>query len=208
VFAAKPELARVMIARALDAGTAAAWVAADEVYGVGPSLRADLETRQIGYVLAVAKTCQVTTGAGTCQAGTIAARLPRAAWQRYSAGVGAKGHRYYDWAWVAIGPRRPRCHWLLSVATAIPGNWRSTAATHRAVSLAIQVKVAGRRWTTEENFPAAKGLTGLDEHQGPPLGLLVPVDDPGHARARLPHHHRRHRARRQPSTHRADPAHP
>ena len=25
--------------------------------------------------------------------------------------------------------------------------------------------VAGRRWTTEENFQASKGLAGLDEHQ-------------------------------------------
>ena len=27
------------------------------------------------------------------------------------------------------------------------------------------VKVAGIRWTTEENFQAGKGLAGLDEHQ-------------------------------------------
>ena len=27
------------------------------------------------------------------------------------------------------------------------------------------VKIAGIRWTTEENFQAGKGLTGLDEHQ-------------------------------------------
>jgi hypothetical protein len=27
------------------------------------------------------------------------------------------------------------------------------------------VKVAGLRWTIEENFQAGKGLTGLDEHQ-------------------------------------------
>jgi hypothetical protein len=27
------------------------------------------------------------------------------------------------------------------------------------------VKVAGTRWATEENFQAAKGLAGLDEHQ-------------------------------------------
>jgi SRSO17 transposase len=165
-FAAKPELARVMIARALDAGTPAAWVAADEVYGADPGLRTDLEARQIGYVLAVAKTCQVTTGAGACQAGTIAARLPRAAWQRYSAGAGAKGHRYYDWAWVAIGPRRPGRHRLLIRRhrhTRELAFYRCYAP--RDVPLATLVKVAGRRWTTEENFQAAKGLTGLDEHQ-------------------------------------------
>ena len=53
-FATKPALARVMIGRALDAGTPAGWVTADEVYGADPCLRADLERRQMSYVLAVA----------------------------------------------------------------------------------------------------------------------------------------------------------
>jgi hypothetical protein len=35
----------------------------------------------------------------------------------------------------------------------------------RRVSLAALVKVAGIRWTTEENLQAGKGLTGLDERQ-------------------------------------------
>jgi len=93
MFATKPRLARAMIARALDAGTPAAWVTGDEVYGADPGLRADLERRRIGYVLAVAATHRVTTAAGPCQARQLAARLPRRAWQRYSAGEGAKGHR-------------------------------------------------------------------------------------------------------------------
>jgi hypothetical protein len=33
------------------------------------------------------------------------------------------------------------------------------------VTLAALVKVAGLRWTIEENFQAGKGLPGLDEHQ-------------------------------------------
>jgi SRSO17 transposase len=166
VFATKPELARVMIARALDAGTPAGWVAADEVYGSDPVLRAGLEHRQIGYVLAVAKTCQVATGAGARQAGKLAARLPRSAWQRYSAGQGAKGHRYYHWAWVAIGPGQPGHRWLLirrHQRTRELAFYRCYSPLH--VPLAALVKVAGRRWTTEENFQAAKGLAGLDEHQ-------------------------------------------
>ena len=107
VFATKPRLARRMIARALDAGTPAAWVTGDEVYGADPGLRADLEHRHIGYVLGVAVSHRVATAAGSCQARQLAARLPRRAWQRYSAGEGAKGHRYYDWAWLAIGPGQP-----------------------------------------------------------------------------------------------------
>ena len=108
MFATKPKLARAMIGRALDAGTPAAWVTGDEVYGADPGLRADLERRQIGYVLAVAATHRVTTAAGPCQARQIAARLPRRAWQRYSAGEGAKGHRYYDWAWAGHRPGQAR----------------------------------------------------------------------------------------------------
>ncbi len=52
----------------------------------------------MSYVLAVASTHRVTTGGGTCPAAAIARRLPRRTWQRYSAGPGAKGHRWYDWA--------------------------------------------------------------------------------------------------------------
>jgi SRSO17 transposase len=55
-FATKPALARQLITRALDAGTPAGWVTADEVYGQDPRLRADLARRDLGYVLAVART--------------------------------------------------------------------------------------------------------------------------------------------------------
>jgi SRSO17 transposase len=104
VFATKPKLARRMITRTLDAGASASWVAGDEVYGADPGLRADLETRKVGYVLAVAKSHPVNAGAGACRADQLAARLPRPAWQLYSAGEGAKGHRCYDWALTSIEP--------------------------------------------------------------------------------------------------------
>jgi SRSO17 transposase len=165
-FATKPKLARAMIARALDAGTPAAWVTGDEVYGADPGLRADLEARRTGYVLAVAATRQVATRAGTCPARQIAARLPRRAWQRYSAGAGAKGHRYYDWAWISIDPGRPGHRWLLirrNRTTRELAFYRCYSPRH--IPLPALVKVAGTRWTTEENFQASKGLTGLDEHQ-------------------------------------------
>jgi SRSO17 transposase len=165
-FATKPQLARRMIAQALDAGTPAAWVTGDEVYGADPGLRADLERRGVGYVLAVAVSHPVTTAAGPCQARTLAARLPRRAWQRYSAGAGAKGHRYYDWAWLAIDPGKPGHHHLLIRRNRHTGElafYRCYSPRH--VPLPVLVKTAGTRWTTEENFQAGKGLTGLDEHQ-------------------------------------------
>ena len=44
--------------------------------------------------------------------------------------------------------------------------WPTCAATARARSpLHALVAVAGQRWRIEESFQAAKGLTGLDQHQ-------------------------------------------
>ncbi len=42
-----------MIARALDTGAQARSVAGDEVYDASPALRADLQARELGYVLAI-----------------------------------------------------------------------------------------------------------------------------------------------------------
>jgi SRSO17 transposase len=165
-FATKPRLARKMITRALDAGTPAGWVAGDEVYGGDPGLRAGLERRRAGYVLAVARSHRVRTGAGASRADALAAVLPRSAWQRYSAGHGAKGHRCYDWAWIGIDLRRRGHRWLLirrSITTGELAFYRCYSP--RPVPLAALVQVAGRRWAVEEDFQAGKGLAGLDEHQ-------------------------------------------
>jgi DDE superfamily endonuclease/Transposase, Mutator family len=74
-FATKPALASRMILRALDGGVLAGWVA-EEVYGGNPTLRGDLEARQVGYVLAVACDHRVTAAAGTCRADELVVRLP------------------------------------------------------------------------------------------------------------------------------------
>src|SRR5262249_53375427 len=77
-----------------------------------------------------------------------------------------KGYRFYDWAWVATDPGRPGHRWLLirrNRHTCELAFYRCYAPRH--VPLPALVKIAGIRWTTEENFQAGKGLTGLDEHQ-------------------------------------------
>ncbi len=107
-FATKPDLARTMIERFLDAGHRVGWVTGDEVYGSNPALRAALEERGIGYVLAVACSAEVATQGGKFRADVLAKRLPKRAWQKLSAGRGAKGHRFYDWAVIDLaGPDRP-----------------------------------------------------------------------------------------------------
>jgi SRSO17 transposase len=168
-FATKPALASRMILRALDGGVPARWVAADEVYGGNPTLRADLEKRQVGYVLAVACDHRVTTATGTYRADGLVRRLPKRAWQRLSAGRGAKGHRFYDWAWISLagGQDEPAGHrWLLVRRNRRTGElayYRCYAPDR--VPLATLVRIAGRRWTVEESFQTSKGQTGLDEHQ-------------------------------------------
>ncbi|WP_327159382.1 IS701 family transposase [Streptomyces zaomyceticus] len=167
-FATKPQLAARMVERALDAGTPARWVAGDEVYGDNPHLRTALEHRRTGYVLAVSSAHPVITHAGKFQAKTLAARIPKRAWQRLSAGAGAKGERYYDWAQIEVHGSAGRFgQWCLLVRR----NRRTgelafyRCFSPRPVPMSELVRVAGRRWTVEETFQAGKGLTGLDEHQ-------------------------------------------
>ena len=170
-FATKITLGRRMLARALDAGVPAAWCTADEFYGGDRGLRRDLQARGLGYVLAVARSHRVTVcpPVGAQRADQIAATLPASAWNRHSAGNGAKGPREYDWAWVAITPpddEQAGHHWLLVRRSLADGElafyrcWSS-----RPLPLPVLVAVAGTRWRVETCFQTAKGAVGLDEHQ-------------------------------------------
>src|SRR2546429_163132 len=154
-FATKPALATEMITRALDAGPPAGWVAADEVYGQDPQLRAELARRGLGYVLAIRKSDPVLTPAGPLPACELVRRLPARAWQRLSAGPGAKGPRWYDWALIeAADPAVTQGqgpHWLLLRRRISDGE----LAVYRAhaphpVPLAPLVHVAGSRWKVED----------------------------------------------------------
>ncbi|WP_079058188.1 IS701 family transposase [Streptomyces cellostaticus] len=165
-FATKPTLARQMITGALDAGIGASWVTGDEAYGQDPGLRALLESRAIGYVLAVAcsRRVRINQGRTTARADAVADRLPASAWHRQSAGAGAKGPRYYDWAWIEIGADRHR--YLLIRRNPSSGELAFYLCwSPRRVPLSELVRVAGTRWCIEECFQAAKGQVGLDHYQ-------------------------------------------
>jgi SRSO17 transposase len=76
-FRTKPQLARVLLERALDAGVPASWVTADEVYGQDPALRSWLEDRGISYVLAVKGTEPLGTAIQeSATASQLAASVP------------------------------------------------------------------------------------------------------------------------------------
>ncbi|MFE0728943.1 IS701 family transposase [Streptomyces antibioticus] len=165
-FQTKPRLAWEMIAATLDAGVEAPWVTGDEAYGQDPQLRAAVEARGTGYVMAVACSTRVRINHGRTpvRADTVADRLPATAWQRHSAGNGAKGPRHYDWAWIHIGTDEHR-HLLIrrnrtTGELAFHLCWSPTTVT-----LAKLVRVAGIRWSVEECFQAAKSQVGLDHYQ-------------------------------------------
>jgi SRSO17 transposase len=176
-FRTKPEIAREMIARALDAGVPCGWVLGDEVYGADRRLRTMLEERGKPYVLAIRGNdrldAELDDGVGRDEAAALARALPPRAWRRLSAGAGTKGERLYDWARVrlvpppAAGDAPPRERWLLVRRSVTdPADLAYFAvfapAGLRLVDLA---RAAGRRWLVEECFEAAKQEVGLADYE-------------------------------------------
>jgi SRSO17 transposase len=159
-FATKPALAMTMITRALDGGVPAAWVAGDEVYGANSGLRAELEARGMGYVLAVACDHSVVAGGKAWRADALRKRVPARAWQQVSCGKGAKGYRHYDWSFLRLDHHGPAPagqagqHWLLVRRNQRTGELAFYRCyTPGPVPLAVLVRVAGMRWSVEMVFP-------------------------------------------------------
>ena len=168
-FATKPALARGLLARAVAAKVPAAWVAADEVYGADPALRAAIRSHGLGYVLAISANRRMPTPAGPIRVDAIPALLPKRAWQKHSAGAGSHGPRRYSWAWITLLAEEDADtghHHLLIRRNDATGElaYLRCYAPH-PVTLHTLVTVAGQRWRIEESFQAAKELTGLDQHQ-------------------------------------------
>ena len=171
-FATKPELAMLMIARAIDAGVQAGWVAGDEVYGQHSKLRMMLEERGMPYVLAVPVNQHVIADVGgkltELRADALAKVLSAQAWKKISAGAGAKGPRLYHWARAAIRPlENDECYWLLVRRSLTDPDDLAYYLCHgpERTPLRELVRVAGARWAIEETFQSAKGQVGLDQYQ-------------------------------------------
>ncbi len=173
VFQTKPQLARRMLERALMAGVPAAWVTGDSVYGQDPKLRLWLEQQPQAYVLAIASNTLMWSGAAEgLHQETIAeyvARQRPAAWERLSAGEGAKGPRVYDWMRGPMGPASQSGweHWWLARRSI---NDPTEIAYYfaygpAATPLTAVVQVAGTRWAIEESLETAKGEVGLDQYE-------------------------------------------
>ncbi|MFE3325978.1 hypothetical protein [Streptomyces sp. NPDC059176] len=104
---------------------------------------------------------RINHGRTAVRAHTVTDRLPATAWQRHSAGPGAKGPRRYDWPWIRIGTdshrplliRRNRTTRELAFCLC----WSPT-------EVPLAVRVAGVCWSVEECFQAAKSQVGLDHY--------------------------------------------
>ncbi|MGF1473255.1 MAG: IS701 family transposase [Rubrobacteraceae bacterium] len=176
-FATKGKLAKRMLGRAFEAGVPARWVVADTVYGTARGLRDWLEEQGCSYVLAVPETRGIYYEGCQRQAKTVVRGLAEEAWTRASAGKGSKGERLYDWACVALtsvdaemdaekaGFRAGR--WLL-VRRQIddPQEFAYYLCYGPAQTEVRQlIRIAGKRWSIEDGFKAAKGETGLNEYE-------------------------------------------
>src|SRR5215217_3351673 len=164
-FATKPELARSMLTRALDAGVLAGWLTADEVYGQDKRLRVWCEQHGLPYVLATRSTDTVATvDWRQRRVRALIAELPDEAWQRCSAGAGAHGQRFYDWARLQLlaGVDPDWARWLLARRSIPkpadePGELAFYVCAGPAETPLEQlIVVAGGRWRIEECFAGAK----------------------------------------------------
>ena len=172
-FRTKPQLAQLMLERAVESGVPFGWVAGDEVYGSDRNLRLWLERQGVPHVLAIKRSEKLwaLTDKGPLQvrADRLAPGVEESGWGRCSAGDGAKGSRVYDWATVDIRPLREpgKGHWLLARRSlANPGELAYYVCYGPAgTTLEELLRVAGTRWSIEECFEEAKGQVGLDQYE-------------------------------------------
>jgi hypothetical protein len=105
-FHRKTEIARMLIAAALDAGAPCAYVLADAAYGSDSRLRRMLEDRQQAYVLAVRSNQCLRfwgqNGLFQTDPAVLAHALSSDDWTTHAAGEGTKGIRLYEWARVQL----------------------------------------------------------------------------------------------------------
>lgn len=167
-FRTKPQIAKWLLERALDAGVPAKWVTADEVYGGDFGLRSCLEDRRQRYVLGVASNQYVWSGFSQLRVDALMRGLPEGAWVPQSCGEGSKGPRVYDWARVRINcPVVGWERWALARRSLADPEERAyyLVFVPAGTSLDELVRAAGRRWTIEEAIEEAKSEVGLDQYE-------------------------------------------
>ena len=168
-FATKPEQARSMLERAVEAEVPFAWFTGDEAYGQHRELREWCEQHDIHYVLATRKDHEVPAGLHTTtRVDELIGKVRAGAWKRIPCGDGAHGPRVYDWISIPIRAdfEHDRRGWVLarrSISTSELAYY--VCFGPRGTRLRTLVATAGARWAVEESFQIAKNEAGLDHYQ-------------------------------------------
>ena len=178
-FATKPALALGMIERAVATGVPFAWVAVDSVYGVG-DIEMALRRAAKGYVLGVGANHHFGSWTGKPEvvgtAEEIAKELPSSAWTRLSAGVGTKGERLHDWAYLELADLDAD-----EYGEGRTGSWTRGLLIRRSLAdgecayfttwcpagtpIGTLVGIEGCRWAIEDSFETAKNELGLTHNE-------------------------------------------
>jgi SRSO17 transposase len=168
-FATKPQLTIRMLERTLAAGVPAGWVTGDEVYGDDVKLRRWLEEHRQRYVLAVSSDHRIWQDLQQIEVREWLHQIPPDAWKRISAGDGAKGPRWYDWAFMHIGDADAQ-GWQRDILFRRSLTDPTDVAYYQVFApketpIEMVVPVAGARWSIEECIESAKGEVGLDQYE-------------------------------------------
>jgi SRSO17 transposase len=178
-FATKPQLAVQMIVRAITTQVPFAWATGDTIYGVS-EVEMALRRAGKGYVLGASATHPFHSWIGKPEvAGTaedIANDLDEGAWQRLSAGAGAKGERLSDWAYLELADLE-----AAEYNESLSGLWTRGLLIRRNLTdgklaffstwcpagtpIEVLVAVEGQRWAIEDAFETAKTELGLDHNE-------------------------------------------
>jgi hypothetical protein len=168
VFRTKGQLAIDICADVLADGIRFDFFCGGEAYGNCTQLRAFLEDHGQAYVLRVRSNFRLTLASNaslTCaQAVRDLLAGPRR-WEVRSAGKGAKGERWYAWAWLSTAS--PRHHLLIRrhLVTGELAFRYCHVPDGQLLTKTRLIRAAGLRWPVEEDFRLSKDGLGPDQSQ-------------------------------------------
>ena len=192
-YRSKTELALELLKRAVDLGhLKAGWIAADDAFGMSPSLREGLAALGMKYVLDVPAGFTVwpvepqwtvaeyqgfgrprkprLVGGQKRTMGERSSELPVEAWREITVAQGSQGPRTYQFSAQRVRPtskRKPgEVHWAIwrrNLDGSEPRYYLSNAPED--TPLETLAYVGGSRWRIETEFETEKSDVGLDEYE-------------------------------------------
>jgi SRSO17 transposase len=167
-FRTKGQLAAGICAGACADGLRFDFICGDEVYGGCTQLREFFEARGQAYVLRVASNFPLTLAAGTkptCAEAVKRLAKDKRRWEVRSAGNGAKGERWYAWAWIATASSRHHLLVRRHLKTGELAFHYCYVPEGQLLTKTRLIRAAGLRWPVEEDFELGKDCFGLDQCQ-------------------------------------------